>query len=140
MEILKWSARVLGIVMMAFNMPSEGRAETHIAWLEISRVNFDMTAIVKVECDEFTKIFKEGIETFVLVDRSAIETFYEILKGLTPRRGSSPDVRAKVSVRYREGKTDTLCIGHTGISLNGMPMTPAEKMVRFIEDARPPAR
>ncbi len=137
MKTRKWLTRALIILMVAINGASDGREINSMEWLEISRVNFDMVTIVKVRCDEFAERFKGEMKTFPIHNRTDIKRFSEILNGLTPSVGEGPDVRARVLVHYRTGEADTLCVGHTGILLNGMPMTPEKKMVSFIKNAKP---
>lgn len=136
MQTMKWFTHALTIFVLAINGACASKEMDSIEWLDISRVNFDTTTIVKVECNEFMDIFKEDIERFPIHNRSDIQKFSEILNGLTPSGGNGPDVRARVLVHYRNGDADTLCVAHTGISLNGRPMTPSNKMVIFIQNAR----
>ena len=101
--------------------------------LEISMVNFYMTSIVNVRCDEFEKIFGEEINTVFVYDKADIARFDKVLKKLAPSLAECPDTRARVLIHYQNGHVDTLCVAHTSISLNGEVMNPSKEMVEFIE-------
>ncbi len=138
-RLFQFTKAVIAALLFISSIPTAGAVSLNndpgsYVKIEISMVNFNMTTIRAVPCNEFTQIFGQEMKTVFVKDKTNIARFNEIFKKLKPGVGGCPDTRAKVLIHYQNGHTDILCVAHTGISLNEKPMLPSKEMVEFIEN------
>ena len=124
------------IILGFFWFCSQERTKT-IKKVEIKKVDFELTSIVSISCNDFERSFQKEIETIAITDAKRIDSFSKIVDGLRQdQENYTPDVRAKILVHYLDGKMDTICLSDIGILLNGKSFLGDESLVTFISDLK----
>jgi hypothetical protein len=107
--------------------------EKTIKQLEITKVDFETSSIVKVSCDDLKKYFGSDAESITIINPKTLQDFTQIFNGLKPdNENYIPDIRAKIIIHYDSGVTDTLCMSDIGILVNGKSFLGDQKLVEYI--------
>ncbi|HQB19502.1 MAG: hypothetical protein ACOXZH_07925 [Bacteroidales bacterium] len=104
--------------------------------IEIRKVDFAITSIITVDCNNLENYFKEELETIIIEDKSKIEKIFKIISNLENDTSNyKPDVRAKLLIYYEKDKVDTICMSNVGIILNGQSYYINKELVDFVKNA-----
>lgn len=102
--------------------------------VEIKKVDFGLTSIFSVHCNNFEEYFRNEIETFKISEIHKIEQINDAIAGLEKDTlNYQPDVRAKLLLYYDNKKVDTVCLSNIGLILNGESFMTSNALVKMIE-------
>lgn len=102
--------------------------------IEIRKVDFEITSIISVDCENLEDYFKDDVTTSFIESQEDLKTFSSYLDSLTEdKEGYFPDVRAKILIHHDNDKIDTLCMSDLGMVYNGIPMLLDPKIKQFVE-------
>lgn len=119
------------IIMLCISLSSP---QVKIRKIEIHKVSFNISTMISVTCDRFDNSF-DGIKKFTIADKHSISKFAKYLKKMEhDPENYKPDVRAKVSIYYEDGKIETLCMSRLGILYNGQSYLMNKDFRDFIEN------
>ncbi len=114
-----------------------GNGSVKIEKIELRSVDFGITSIINVGCEDFEHYFGKEIDTTLIYDINIIENFMNSIKVLkTDSMNYYPDVRAKLLFYKTNGTVDTLCMSDIGIVFNGKPMIMDDRLVKLVEKNR----
>jgi hypothetical protein len=102
--------------------------------IEIYKVDFDRTSIVRVDCNDFQSFFKKLVKNSVVKSKKELLILKNYLNELEEDPdGYLPDVRAKIIIHYTNETKDTLCLSDLGIIFNGKSMIVHDDLKNFVE-------
>ena len=77
--------------------------------IEIRKVDFAITSIIAVDCNNLESYFKEELDTVIIEDKDKNEKIFKIISNLENDTSNyKPDVRAKLLIYYEKDKVDTI--------------------------------
>jgi len=122
------------IIIMTSFLNNFGNKPIKIEKIELRSVDFNITSIIGVRCNNFENYFKEEVDTTWIYDRNIIEDFVKSINALkTDPMNYYPDVRAKLLFYKTNGKIDTLCMSNVGIVFNGKPMLMNNRLLKLVK-------
>jgi Fe2+ transport system protein B len=102
--------------------------------IQITKVDFAITSIISVDCNELEYYFKEEIENIVIEDGKEIEKIMKIISSLErDTTNYKPDIRAQLLLYYDDNRIDTLCMSNLGIILNNQSFKIKSNLVDLVE-------
>lgn len=111
--------------------------EKDIIEVAIKKVDFEITSIVHVDCENFEQYFKSDIVDISISDKKTIENLKRILDSLEPdKENYQPDIRAKIIIHHSDHKIDTVCMSDIGILVNGKSFLKNEALVDFVSTVK----
>ena len=120
----------VAIAFACFRTPTN----SDVKKIEIKKVDFDLTSVISVNCDDFENYFKGEVKTSVIESQEDLKVFSDYLDTLTKDdEGYVPDVRAKILVYRSDNGIDTLCMSDLGMVYNGVSMLINSKILEFVE-------
>jgi hypothetical protein len=106
--------------------------------IEVRKVDFLLTSIVRIDCDEYENHFNSFKEIYMIENPDSINLFMNIINNLQRDTAKydfnySPDVRAKLLVYHENNILDTLCMDSRRIMLNQELYIMDERLLKMIE-------
>ncbi|MBT0813142.1 hypothetical protein KIH41_17775 [Litoribacter ruber] len=91
-----------------------------IDYLEVKKVDFGITSVFTIKCDNFEYSFQDQIESHIIKDKETISKFENWINSLESDSSDyHPDVRVRITIFYESGKKDVICMSDLGILYNG---------------------
>jgi hypothetical protein len=105
--------------------------------VEVKSVDFDLTSFFKIDCDTFEKSFTGEFQTDIITSRAEIDIFEAALKKLVKDQEKyTPDIRAKIFIRYDDDDNGVLCLSDLGVVYNGDFVKATPELIKFVETLR----
>ena len=121
------------LVLLFIGILSCGQAPriTHIV---VKKVDFDITSIISIGCDNFESAFDKQIDVVTINSKEELKQFQNFLTSIkSDSENYIPDVRAKLLIFYSDGSIDTLCLSDLGMTFNGKSLLVDQDIKQFVD-------
>jgi hypothetical protein len=107
--------------------------------IEISKVDFDMTSIIHIDCDMYEEHFNTMKSRYIIEDKDSINLLINIISILQKDTfnydfNNEPDVRAKLLIYHQNNKIDSLCMDNGRIMLNGELYLSNKRLAKLVKN------
>ena len=104
--------------------------------IEIKKVDFEISSIFKINCNNFESYFSDDIKSIIISNNDSIKLINNLITKLKIDSSNYlPDVRAKIFFISND-KLDSACLSYSSIFYDGKSYLPDRKLIKLIEDIK----